>query len=132
MGPHRTIRPAQGRALRKPVRCSGSPRDLARAKTAPRLSAAKRVGTEVQGKPDWSQGRILSNSSTASASLRLPLSYWRSTSLISHALNVSCQRAHQGQVLAAGLRPAVQACGSRFELSAAVSCSAFVVDDSDD
>ena len=35
-----------------------------------------------QGSLDWPQRRILSSSSTASVSLRLPLSYWRSTSLI--------------------------------------------------
>ncbi|WP_262272821.1 WGR domain-containing protein [Microvirga yunnanensis] len=43
-------------------------------------SKAGRAG--VQESLDWPQRRILSSSSTASASLRLPLSYWRSTSLI--------------------------------------------------
>jgi hypothetical protein len=46
VGPHWTARPAEGRALRKPVVCSGSPRNLAPEKAPPRLSTAKRVGEE--------------------------------------------------------------------------------------
>jgi predicted DNA-binding WGR domain protein len=46
LGPTRT---AEGRALRKPVVCCGGPRNLAPAKAAPRLSAAKCVGEEHSG-----------------------------------------------------------------------------------
>jgi hypothetical protein len=82
VGPDWSTRTAKGRALRKPVMCSGSPRSMAPAKAATRLSSTKRVGEGSQGNLDCTQRRILSNSSTASASLRLPLSCWRSTSLI--------------------------------------------------